>query len=109
MGETSGGFSGCMSMIALNVVQDIQFGNVCLLSSTSYEATWSWICIKHFGRNFFNYSRDTCQMNTKCCQVKQSYLKLFPGKGEARSVKNCKLEKMELVRAVLELSPNCFV
>jgi len=48
-------------------------------------------------------------MNTNCCQVKQSYLRLFPGKGEAWSVKNCKLEKMELVRAVLDLSPNRFV
>jgi len=48
-------------------------------------------------------------MNTNCCQVKQSYLKLFPGKGEAWSAKNCKLEKMELVRAMLELSPDRFV
>jgi hypothetical protein len=59
-----------------------------------------------FWQEFFNYSRDSCQMNTNCCQVKQSYLKLFPGKGEAWSVKNYKLEKMEFVRAVFELSPN---
>lgn len=52
VGETSGGFSGCVCMTALNVVQDVQFGNVCLLSSTSYAATWSWMYTKHFGRNF---------------------------------------------------------
>jgi len=37
-------------------------------------------------------------MNTFCGQVKQSYLKLFPGKGEARSLKSCKLENMEHVK-----------
>jgi len=30
VGETSGGFSGFVCMTALNVVQDVQFGNVCL-------------------------------------------------------------------------------
>jgi hypothetical protein len=62
-----------------------------------------------FWQEFCNYSTDSCQMNTFCGQVKQSYPKLFPGKGEARSVKNCKLENMEHVRAVLERSPNRFV
>jgi len=52
VGETGGGFSGCVCMTALNVVQDVQFGNVCLLSSTLYAATWSWMCTKHFGKNF---------------------------------------------------------
>lgn len=54
-----------------------------------------------FWQEFYDYSRDIGQMN-KSGQVKQSYMKLFPGKGEARSVKNCKLENMEHVRAVLE-------
>lgn len=62
-----------------------------------------------FWQEFYNYSRDSCQMNTFCGQVKHSYLKLFPGKGEARSMKNCKLENMEHVRAVHEQSPNRFV
>jgi hypothetical protein len=61
-----------------------------------------------FWQEFYNYSRDSCQMNTFCGQVKHSYLKLFPGKGEARSMKNCKLENMEHVRAVHEQSPNHF-
>lgn len=42
----------CVCMTALNVMQGVQFGNVCLLSSTSYEGTWSWMCTKHCGRNF---------------------------------------------------------
>jgi hypothetical protein len=47
-----GGFRGCVCMTALNVMQDVQYGNVCLLSSTSCEAIWSWMCTKHFGGNF---------------------------------------------------------
>jgi hypothetical protein len=65
-----------------------------------YQAFWQEFC---------NYSRDSCQMNTVCGHVKQNNLKLFPGKGEGRSVKNCKLENMKRVTAVLERNPNRFV
>jgi len=66
------------------------------------------MCTKHFGRNFITTVGTVARL-IQSGQVKQSYLKLFPGKREARSVKNCKLENMEHVRAVFERSPNRFV